>query len=132
MRIPGVPVSGNAKTRFSAVPIGMVNGQMKYSARGHSTKEAKEYAARIESLARYEAIRIRWVMPKYVRLDMIIYNIAQDRDNVHKVVADALQKIAFPTDGRILDGWIKKRKDREGPRVELVVQAVNGKDYGYS
>jgi Holliday junction resolvase RusA-like endonuclease len=131
--IRGTSVSGNAKTRHAAIPTDHIlkNGERKWRSITYSTKEAKAFTERVQSIARYECLKVRWVMPEYCWVGITIYNIAQDRDNVSKTVCDALQGFAFANDGRILDGPITKRKDAGGPRVEVVIHAVDPRLFGY-
>jgi Holliday junction resolvase RusA-like endonuclease len=138
--IPGVPTSGNAKTRFAAIPrrdratgeyLRNEAGEKIYRAAGFSTKASKEFEDRVRSIAQYECLRQRWPLTEYCKVDILIFNIRQDRGNVAKTVEDALEGIVYPNDGRTLDGRLAKFKDDKGPRVELMIVALDPRRYGY-
>lgn len=130
--IPGTVVSGNRKTRSFAKQVGTdAQGRPKFSARTYTTREAKEFAERVRSIALYEVAKSGWVMPEWMYVSIKAYNYGIDRTNIAKTVEDALQGIIYKNDGHILDGPVGKRKDDRGQRVEVVVRAVDPKDYGY-
>jgi Holliday junction resolvase RusA-like endonuclease len=118
--IPGKPISGN----HAKVPT--ENGRQVRS------KESREYDKRIASIAKAAVIAAGWVMPDYVRVDMIIYGSRTDRDNACKEILDPCQGIVFAHDSRVLDGFIKRIKDGGEPRVMLRISEVNGAIYGFS
>lgn len=153
LMIPGVPISGNAKTRFAAIPVTDgekkpvldSKGNRKYRAASFSTPESKEFEARVRSIAQYACLRQRWPLAEYCKVDILIFNIRQDRGNVAKTVEDALQGIVYVNDGRTLDGRLAKFKDVAGqphfqsmhpseagkPRVEINVTLLDPRAYGY-
>jgi Endodeoxyribonuclease RusA len=154
LMIPGVPVSGNAKTRYVAIPrkdkttgqhVLDSKGNKVYRAASFSTEEANEFEARVRSIAQYACLRQRWPLAEYCKVDILIFNVRQDRGNVAKTVEDALQGIVYVNDGRTLDGRLAKFKDRAGfahpdsiypneagkPRVEITVTLLDPRQYGY-
>lgn len=52
--------------------------------------------------------------------------IKPDWDNIGKIVADALNKIAYHDDAQIVDSQTRKFYS-ENPRVEILIQIVGGK-----
>ena len=118
--IPGNPVSGN----HAKMPIGR--------GRQVRTPASREYDMRISSIALASVILAKWKMPDYVCVDVEIWNVNADRENILKEIHDPLQGIVFAHDSRILDGRTVRLKDKGGPRVILRVRAVDGKDYGFA
>lgn len=123
-------VSGNEKHGRKVVTK-IVNGKPRNIPVTYTTHAGKAFDARVKELAAPCIWRAQWKIPEYVRMDVTLCNINMDRDNVNKTVADALQGVAFHFDSRILDGQLKKIKDKNGPRVEVVIRPVDGRDYGY-
>jgi Holliday junction resolvase RusA-like endonuclease len=117
--IPGKPISGN----HAKVPT--ENGAQVRS------EKSREYDKRIVSIAKAAVVSSGWTMPDYVKVDVILWNIRADRENVLKEIHDPLEGIVFARDSRILDGRTRKFKDGEGPRVILEISEVDGSDYGY-
>lgn len=117
--IPGKPVTGNHARKFE-------RGRVRL------TDEAKEYRERVKQHA-FVAIRTgHWLMPEYVRLDVTIWNSRQDRDNAVKELQDALQAAqVYPNDSRILDGVIVKRRDKGDQRIDVSIEPVDPRLYGY-
>jgi Holliday junction resolvase RusA-like endonuclease len=116
--IPGIPVSGNH--RLTRTDHGV-----------YVVKRAREFAHRVQSIAKAAAVLASWRMPDYVAVDLEIYNVNMDRDNVCKALMDPLQGIVFADDRRILDGEISRYKDGAGPRIIVAVREVDGKFYGF-
>lgn len=115
--IPGAPVSGNHANK---------SGRF-----GHyKTREAKDYAERVQSIVRVNAHLVGWRPPEYCRVDMRIWNSRVDRDNVMKELNDALEGTAYRFDSRVLDGWTQRRWDAGGPRVDVWVYPVDAALYG--
>lgn len=98
---------------------------------GRRTADARLFDARVSSIAKAAALAVGWQMPDYVAVDLTIYNCRIDRDNVAKEIMDPLEGVVFAFDSRVLDGRILKMKDKRGPRVEVVAQAIDGSEYGY-
>jgi Holliday junction resolvase RusA-like endonuclease len=128
--IPGRPISGNRKTRWVSVPVTGKDGKTSHSPRAYSTKEARAFEEHVKALAVRACWKAQWKTPPYVSVDLVIWNIAQDRDNVSKVTCDALEGVCYAHDSRILDGRITKMTDSNGPRVDVLVREVNPRDYG--
>lgn len=116
--IPGRPVTGNHARRLGRGRIRL-------------TEEARDFRERVKQHV-FVAVRMAdWLMPPYVRMDVTLWNIRQDRDNALKELQDALQGLAYPNDSRILDGWTAKRKDRGEQRIEVCIEPVDPRLYGY-
>ena len=93
--------------------------------------DARHYAERLRRLAKAAAVLAGWKIPDYVHVDVVVYNIRMDRDNVGKTIYDPLQGIVYHNDSRILDGGIARKKDRSGPRITFSIKEIDGADYGY-
>jgi Holliday junction resolvase RusA-like endonuclease len=93
--------------------------------------EARHYAERLRRLAKAAAVLAGWKIPEFVHVDVEIFNIRMDRDNIGKTIYDPLQRIIYHNDSRILDGRIARKKDRLGPRITLIIKEIDGKNYGY-
>jgi Holliday junction resolvase RusA-like endonuclease len=119
IEIPGPVVSGNQSTRFG-------NG------RAYVSTEAREYKARVKSIAFSEAARARWKAPAYAAVDVYVYNVRVDCDNACKKVLDGLQGTVIRNDASILALHVRKRKDRFGARVVVIVTEANALEAGYS
>lgn len=48
-----------------------------------------------------------------------------DWDNLSKLTMDSLQGVVFIDDNQICDAVVRKRIDRENPRVEITVEEIN-------
>lgn len=64
----------------------------------------------------------------YLDVD-ITYYVKRDRDvlGCDKILMDAMQGIIFKNDSQILDAHLHKYKDKENPRVEVVIKKAKRK-----
>lgn len=139
--IRGAPISGNAKTRSRAMAMkdpytkaALLDkyGKPRYRAMTFTTPEARAWEENVVGQILYAVVTAEWEAPKWCSVDFIIWNVAQDRTNVLKTIEDCLQMgNALQNDRWIIDGRTTKRKDDNGPRVEVYVRAVDPRWYGY-
>jgi Holliday junction resolvase RusA-like endonuclease len=127
--VPGKPVSGNHEKipnpKFFKAEKDERDGIRAFI----PTRRSRDVDEKVRILANLAARQQGWKIPEYVRVDVLIWNVRMDRDNVCKALMDPLQGIAFVTDARILDGWTKRAWDSKGARVEVWVRPVDRKDY---
>lgn len=83
-------------------------------------------------LARTLVARMRtWPLDAHYALEVVAYcdpTQRGDADNYAKLVADALQGIAYVNDRRLVDVRGRREIDRANPRTEVVVRVVLGKE----
>jgi hypothetical protein len=125
--VDDVGVSGNHYIRTR-----IVGGASKV-ARGRQYKTSR--AAKFQSLVYGKVVDAAhdagWTeFADAVRVDVSLYNLLYDRDNAVKPLYDALQGVCFARDSHILDGAIRKIKDRGGPRYEITITEIDQKRYG--
>jgi Holliday junction resolvase RusA-like endonuclease len=111
LEIPGKAVSGNASFRTG-----------KYGS--YTSSEAKEYKERIRSIAFSEVLRSRWKAPAYAGVLITAFNSRLDCDNIAKTTIDALQGTAISNDRYNTELLIRKRVDKQGPRLHILVWAT--------
>lgn len=100
--------------------------------RRYKTPEAEKQQKRMSYEAFLAAVSASWVMPDYCRIEIIGYNMDADGDNLAKPTCDALERICFFTDRRIKRYLIDSWKDKGPSRIEVAVQALDGKARGFA
>ena len=90
-------------------------------------REAKAAHAILALKARQEWARVSrrpWPMDGEFELEVRAFmphrGSLPDWDNLGKLVSDALNRIVYADDVQVTDGWVRRRIDRERPRVEVV------------
>jgi hypothetical protein len=114
--IPGPFVSGNhAKTRD-----------------GRRTTASREFDEKVRIIAGAAATKAKWEMPDYVHVDLTVFNVGIDADNLAKEILDPLQGIAFAFDSRILGLSVLRCKARDfEPTVRVEVHPTRGESFGW-
>ena len=92
--------------------------------RWYTPSDTADYEERVAWYARGAGVR---VIEGPVRLSIDIYwpdRRRRDLDNGGKSIADALNGIAYEDDYQIVEKRLTKRLDRDNPRAEIVVEAL--------
>jgi Holliday junction resolvase RusA-like endonuclease len=94
------------------------------------SKEGKLSKALIQKAAKNQMKKQKWdyeyTKDNYIYLDSIIYFNKKGRDdnNLYKLLCDALEKIVYDNDSRVLIRTMKIFYDAENPRMELHIHPV--------
>jgi hypothetical protein len=97
----------------------------------YKTTEATKQQERLSDEAFLACVQAGWQMPDYCRIEITGYNIDADGDNLAKPTCDALEKTCFYTDRRIKRYLIDSYRDKGPSRIEIAIQALDGKQRGY-
>lgn len=93
-------------------------------------EQGKKVKKEIQEQAREQLINSDWdydfTLDNYIYMDTIIYFNRKGRDdnNVYKLLCDALEKIVYENDSRVLIRTQKILYDKDNPRVEIEFSPV--------
>lgn len=117
-------------TKLTLTPVPpSVNHLYKMTCRGnfasmYKTQEAKDIQETYGWLIKQQT-RDFYLGP--ISLDITVYfgdNRRHDIDNVNKILFDSLTGVIIEDDSQVLDLTIRKRLDKENPRVEMIIRDI--------
>lgn len=92
----------------------------------HLSTEARSYRAEVHLCCRQQGVA-RLAVPVVLRITWYAKTAAGDLENRTKQLFDAIEGLAFEDDKLVVEYRIRRRKDAERPRVELLM-AADGTD----
>lgn len=118
--VPGKGVSGNRMNRIGG-------------GRHYRNPDYKLYRDRVYAVAFANVMRSRFRVHGYCAVHFTFWNTQFDvLDNAPKPVSDAVNGVVWEDDRYVLRSLSEKRKDKGGPRVELTIYPIDGREFGYS
>lgn len=101
---------------------GMTRGGIKYL-----TSDAKDFKTAVAKVCE-EVKKVDMYFNDQLDVD-ITYYFKRDRDVLgsDKILMDAMQGIVFKNDSQIIDAHIHKYRDKDNPRVEVIIKKANRK-----